>query len=62
MGPSANTGKNVKAPTIITTLTSMMTKSALVLGKVDASVGTLPFAAKAPAMAKCRYYNNKSAN
>ena len=51
IGPSENTGKKVKAPTITTTLTSMMTKSALVLGKVDASVATLPFAANDPAMA-----------
>ena len=52
IGPSANTGKNVKAPTTSTTITSKITKSTLVLGNAADVIGTFPFLAKAPAIAR----------
>ncbi len=52
IGPSEYTGKNVKAPTITTTATSMMTKSTLVLGKEAELTGTFPFFANDPAIAR----------
>ena len=52
MGPSTKTGKKVRAPTMMTVPTSMITKSGLATGKVAVLAGTIFFAAREPAMAR----------
>ena len=51
MGPSANAGKNVSAPTITTVPTSRPTKRPPSVGSVPLVTGTRFFAARLPATA-----------
>ena len=51
MGPSANAGKNVSAPTIKTTITKNIIKSGVCVGKVPLLTGTIFFFESEPAIA-----------
>ena len=51
-GPRVKTGKKVSAPVIITTVTSMATKSGLAVGKVAIFSGTVFLEANEPAIAR----------
>ena len=51
MGPSANAGKNVSAPTTNITITKNITKSGVCVGKVPWLAGTIFFLESEPAIA-----------
>src|SRR5262249_28163203 len=50
-GPRASAGRNVRAPTMITTPINMTTKSGVCVGRVPGPTGTIFFLASEPAMA-----------